>query len=87
MIKLFLKVLSFGARLGIKISVSIMLIGCIIYCILDMSDFFIPRHFLGYVAWVAFISGVICVIGCFVYVLYLAREYFKMMISKGKDDD
>ena len=87
MINLLLKVLSFGWKLGLRVSISIMMIGCIFYFILDMTDIYIPRHFLGYAAWVSFASGVLCVIGCFIYVLWLAREYFKAVISQSKKDE
>lgn len=87
MIRLLLQVLSFGWKLGLRVSISIMMIGCILYFILDMTDMYIPRHFLGYVAWTAFIMGVLCVIGCLGYVLWLAREYFKAVVKQSKKDE
>ena len=87
MIRLLLKVLSFGWTLGIRVSIYIMMIACILYFILEMTDVYVPRHFLGYAAWVSFASGVLCVIGCLVYVLWLAREYFKAVIKQSKKDE
>ena len=84
MIKLLLKVLFFGWKLGLRVSIYIMMLACILYYILEMTDLYVPRYFA---AWVAFISGILCVIGCLVYVLWLAREYFKAVVRQSKKDE
>ena len=80
--KLILNIIFIGIFLGCIGSVTVMLLGLIVYYALKAADVIMLSFFLEKVAVAAVIAGIIAMFGWYGYILFTARKYFFEFLYK-----
>ena len=84
--KLLFKIILIGILLGVIATSITMFFGIAIYYGLEALELFLSVYFLNYAAWTALAIGVTCTLAWYIYMLIVARQFFKDIMKSFCDN-